>query len=214
MLNKNLILGLVFFILFIGVAIVIQKDVLGGYKNVDVYIATRDILPNEKVTTSDLKIFSLERELRTDDMIFRPSDVVGKAATTKIPENSFVTYSALDEEVLWPTENHSFYPIPNEWILHIQGSVRRYDQVNVIAVPERSNDPTVQLPIISEPILQSVPVVFVKNNSNKEVLNEEGDDNRLLGTSRPTQIELSLTLDQFKRLEKTYMDGYSFVFSY
>lgn len=211
--NKSLILSIVFLIIFVGTASFIILDPFDDLNSVKVVLANRSIEINEVIESDDIYTVSYPKELYTPGMLKHPSEVIGKVAVTKIDQNGFFTEEKLDIAFLRPTEDHHFFVIPNQWILQLQGSLRRFDKVNVIAVKSGS-DKEFPLPILSEPVLKNIPVVYVKSNNNREVEDVAGVTDRLQGTTRPTQIELSLILEEFKELEKLFDQGYKFIFSY
>lgn len=216
--NKNLVLGIVFFLLFIGIVVASELDVFGDFDSVEVMLAKKDISVDHEITEKDIYFTKMPVEYLTEEMIRDSREVIGMKPTVEVKANSFFTKDVLERGYLRPTKKHSTYPIPTEWILELQGSLRRYDIVNVVAVPnlepltEENNNTTLFIPSIREPVLENVPVMYVKNRDNTEVEGEKGLDDRLNGKTTPSQIELSLTLEEFKKMEDYYLKGYQFIF--
>lgn len=214
--NRNLIISIFFFFLFIVTIILSETDTFRKFDSVEVVIATERIERNEIIDASKVTLFSFPRELFHKGMIVNVEDIVGKRAVHPIESNSFITNYYLDDSILKPTPEHEFFPIPPEWMLEIQGTLRRYDLVNISAVyvGENKEDTTQVAKVRRDYVFKDVPVAYVKGNKNQEVSNIKGTPDRLYGTTNPSTVELSLTIEQFKQLESLYHEGYRFVFSY
>ncbi|OIJ09456.1 hypothetical protein BKP35_16510 [Anaerobacillus arseniciselenatis] len=211
--NKNLLISILFLLIFIGTAIFVITDPFNELNSIQVVLAKEDIEINQMIENDDVYVAVFPKNLFTSEILVQKNKVVGKRANVKISQNSFFTSDMLDMAFLRPTEEHQFFIIPNSWILQLQGSLRRFDKVNIYAViSEKQNE--FPLPIISDPILKEIPVIYVKSNNNREVEDVNGVSDRLQGTTRPTQVELSLKSEEFKKLEELYDQGYKFIFSY
>lgn len=58
------------------------------------------------------------------------------------------------------------------------------------------------------------PVAYVKDGSNKEVRNEEGNSNRMNGTAKVSKIEVVATVEQVQAIEKAVRNGYKLILMY
>lgn len=210
--NKYLVLGISFFLLFISSFIVIQMDLLGGIRSTQVVLAKDDIPRDKVLTNDDIFLGNIPSELVTDGMVRNPKEVIGKLVTDEIGKNMFIVHSKLEEAVIKPTEEHKIFLIPSGWIAEIQGTIRRYDLINIHAIVDISKKEEILISQKNEAILKSVPIAYIKDRKNSEVQDVE-ESERLKGSARPAQIELSLTDEQFAQLEKLYIEGYKFVFS-
>lgn len=218
-LNKYLVFGLIYFTLFIGVVLAVEFKVFGEWDTFEVVRAKDDIEPGTVITKDHIYTDRWDIKYKTDAMIVKESDIIGLRLMDKAEKNSFFTKDMFDEAFLKPTDEHQYFPIPNKWIIDLQGSLRRYDIVDIIAVKESIENsevpPEAQLhKIEKKPIIEDVPIVYLKNSRNSEVEGEQGLDDRLNSKSTPSNIELSLTLEQFKILEEYYLKGYRFIFAY
>ncbi len=218
--NKQLFFSIFFFLLFIGAVVVNEMDLLKKYTSVPVVMAKDAIDKDTTITEDMVYIYDMPREFVLSSMFSDPSEVIGKTATQLIMPNQYVSPLSLDTSVLRPTEEHEFFPIPDEWLVDIQGTLRRYDLINISAVYDLKNkDEEVDISkylekIKKETVLDDVPVVYVKGGKNDEVTGVAVNDDRLNGTASPSSIQLSLTLEEFKTLEAHVMEGYRFVLSH
>ncbi|QOK30001.1 hypothetical protein IIE26_26915 (plasmid) [Cytobacillus oceanisediminis] len=215
--NKQLFFSIFFFLLFMGAVAANELDLFKSLTTTQVVMAKDVIEKDTVITNENVWIFQMPNELVTDEMYRNVNDVVGKTATQVILPSQYVSAKALDQSLLRPTAEHEFFPIPNAWLVEIQGTLRRYDQVNISAIYAGKQDAaevTFNSSLIkSEYILEQVPVAYVKGSRNEEVTGLQSGDDRLYGTQNPSNIQLSLTLENFKVLEKLYMEGYKFVIS-
>lgn len=215
--NKNLIISASFFSVFLGVVAVSELDLIDEVTKVEIVLAKGSITSDERLTEKNVYMGKIPRELVTKDMIRNLDDVIGSITTTDLGENEYVTKKKLDSTILKPTPAHLTFPIPSEWVYQVQGSLRRYDLVNVVAVKTQKNTDSNSKGIASvknDFTFQKVPVIFVKDGKNTEVQGQNGKTDRLNGISTPSALELSLTLEQFKQMEKLFIEGYKFIFAY
>ncbi|WP_214483769.1 SAF domain-containing protein [Bacillus sp. SM2101] len=219
--NKNFVLGGLFFSMFAGVVVVNEMGILRDLQTTQVVLANDELPVNSTIGENDISIERYPLELYTPDMITDPNQVIGKMTTTQVDKKGFFTSRMLDQSILRPSENHEFFLIPNAWIVDdIQGSIRRYDLINVYAVIDRRNEvdddeQQNQKPrqlVKKEKILIDVPVVYVKNSKNNEIIDQNGQ--RLHPNTNPSKIELSLLPQEYKQLEELFLEGYKFTFSY
>ncbi|UGB33752.1 SAF domain-containing protein [Metabacillus sp. B2-18] len=215
--NKNLFLGIFFFILFIAAIVVSETGVLGKINTVTVVMANTKIEKDTILSEENVILAEYPRELITDDMYRHISDVIGKTAVQTIQPSAFIDRDYLDQSLLKPTKDHEFFPIPNNWLVKLQGTIRRYDLINISAVYVGTGQDTgavLQQNVKNEYVLENVPVAYVKGSRNQEVSGLTSQNDRLNGNQNAAQIELSLTLEDFKVLEKLTKEGYQFVLSY
>lgn len=215
--NKQLFFSVFFFLLFLGAVAANELDLVKSLTTTEVVMAKEIIEKDTVITDENVWLFQMPNELVSEEMFRNVNDVVGKTATQIILPSQYISSKALDQSVLRPTAEHEFFPIPSAWLIDIQGTLRRYDQVNISAIYSGKQDATEvafnSSLIKSEYILEQVPVAYVKGSRNEEVTGIQSGDDRLYGTQNPSNIQLSLTLEDFKTLEKLYMEGYKFVIS-
>lgn len=220
-LNKQYILSVFFFLLFIGVFVINQFDLLKGYKTVEIVVAKEVIEKDTVITKDDLMMYPYDREVVQNDMYRQMDEIIGKTTTQKILPVQYVSSQAVDPSILKPTKEHEFFPIPDAWLIQLQGTLRRYDLINISAVyAEEDSQETEALTLTKteliqkDYILQDVPVAFVKSSRNEEVTGIGKGNDRLNGNQNASNIELSLTIKEFKDLEELFLKGYKFVLSY
>lgn len=217
--NKQYLVALFFFTLFVFVIIADQLNLFKSFTTVPVVVAKETIDKDTVIGEEDVEIYQMDREMANEDMFDSLEDVIGRTATNLIKPTQYVSPAALDETMLRPTTEHEFFPIPNAWLVEIQGTLRRYDLVNISSVYVGKNEQdnagvSSAAKVNSDYILESVPVAFVKGGKNDEITGTTSGNDRLYGSQNPSNIELSLTLEEFKELEKLYLEGYRIVFSY
>ncbi|WP_282155751.1 SAF domain-containing protein [Cytobacillus gottheilii] len=211
--NKQLVISLLFFFAFIGAVVVNELNLLKKFTTTPVVMAAGAIDKDTMITEDMIYIQQMPKELVTQQMFHAAGDVVGKTATQLILPNQYVAPVALDNSILRPTAEHEFFPIPDSWLVGIQGTLRRYDIVNISAVLA-SNDNAVTRNIKGNYVLEEVPVAYVKDSRNGEVTGATNNNDRLNETSRPSSVQLSLKLEDFKVLEQLVLDGYRLIISY
>ena len=217
--NKQYLIALFFFFLFVLVIVADQLNLFKALTTVPVVIAVEKIDKDTVIDEGHVAVYQMDREIAHDGMLSELEDVVGRTATSLIQPSQYVSQESLDQTMLRPTNEHEFFPIPNAWLVEIQGTLRRYDLVNISSIyvgnsEQENKDVFGSSMVKGEYILEGVPVAFVKGGKNDEITGKTSGNDRLYGSQNPSNIELSLTLEEFKELEKLYLEGYRFVFSY
>lgn len=155
------------------------------------------------------------------------NQIIGKDAAQTIVGNSMISTQMIDFDGLVPnaSENEAIRPVINDWIYAIPGSVRRKDRIDIYALDkqviqslsedkqkineegnvvvvrdneeESKNEDSVSY---LEPLLSNVPVIYAKDGSNKEVISQNGQADRLNGSADISELELLLDEVDFKTL--------------
>lgn len=217
--NKQFLISFLFFVMFIAAVVVNQMDLFKNFSSVPVVMAKEVINKDTVITEDNVWVYQMPKEMVKDGMFNDVKDVVGRTTTQVIAANQYLSEPALDHSILRPTADKEFFPIPDSWLVELQGTIRRYDLVNISGIyAGKGKENAVGTPgterIMSSYILEEVPVAYVKGSRNEEVTGINNGNDRLYGTQNPSHIQLSLTLEEFKKLEKLYLDGYRFVLSY
>ncbi|KAB2329455.1 SAF domain-containing protein [Bacillus mesophilum] len=211
--NKQFIISGLFFMLFVLAVVANQFDLLKGMTTTPVVMAKSTIEKDTIITEDHIWIHKMPKEMVQEGMFTHLDQVVGKTTTQIIYTNQYISTTSVDQSVLRPTAEHEFFPIPDSWLVEKQGTLRRYDLVNLAAITLEASEGINARPM-TEYIFEQVPVAFIKNSRNEEVTGVTHDNDRLNGAQTPSKIELSLTLEQFKELESLYLEGYRFILSY
>lgn len=216
--NKSLLISIFFFMLFVAVVVANEMNFFKHFTSVEVVVAKEIIQKDTLITEEHLTTMEIKRGMVTEQMLRNSNDVVGRTSTQMILPSQYISSVALDQSILRPTPDHEFFPIPDSWLMEIQGTIRRYDLINLSAIyVGNGKEEALEVAksnIKNEFILEEVPVAFVKSSRNQEVTSTTVVDNRLYGTQSPSTIELSLTLEDFKKLEGLVLEGYRIVISY
>ncbi|MFS0783395.1 hypothetical protein [Bacillus sp. 1P06AnD] len=218
-LNRQLLFSVFFFVLFIGAVLANELDLFKSFTTTQVVMAKDVIEKDTPIKREQVWIFQMPKELVTDEMYRSVDDVIGKTATQVIQANQFISIKALDHSKLRPSPDYEFFSIPNDWVVEIPGTLRRYDEVNISALysgkqSSKTEGDSNTAVIKDDYVLEDVVVAYVKGSKNDEVTGTQPGDDRLFGSQNPSTIQLSMTLSQFKDLEKLYLEGYRFVLSY
>jgi len=149
--------------------------------------------------------------------------IIGEDAAQVIVGNSMVSSEMIDFDGLIPdpSKNEAIRPVINDWIYAIPGSIRRKDRIDIYALNKKHLDRlsedgqtlsedgkvvVIKEDVSSEevdyltPILTNVPVIYAKDGANKEVVTQDGQTNRLNGSSDINALELLLNEDDFQTL--------------
>lgn len=178
-----------------------------------VLVAKSDIPQNKLITDDDLVYKSVPNELVPREAIVDPATVVGKAAIVSITKGSPLTLTMVDVDNLHPKEGEVIFPVPKDALFAVNGSLRKRDLVDVSLFREfvEYYEGTDELkPHLPEPIIERVPVVFVRTEDNQSVKDtEQGDTNqRETSTGRVSNVELLLTKEQRDMLIEKISEGY------
>lgn len=181
---------------------------------------TRDHLTIERRARKDL----VEGVVFADQM----KEVIGEDAAQVIVGNSMISTQMIDFDDLIPDESkgEAIRPIMSEWILTAPGSLRRKDRIDIYAIDRKviealdgqtsinkegdvvvvkdEEEGEVNLEYL-EPILTDVPVLYVKDNSNREVITQNEGNARLDGSSNVGDLELLLNEEDFKKLANSVL---------
>jgi len=159
--------------------------------------------------------------------------IIGEDAAQVIVGNSMLSTAMIDFDDLVPdpSKDEAIRPVINDWIYAIPGSIRRKDRIDIYALDkqviqdlsednqqinsdgdvvvirdeEEAEDDTLTY---LQPLLSNVPVIYAKDGSNKEVVTQDGQTNRLNGSADINELELLLNEDDFKTLADAVMkDG-------
>lgn len=213
--NKQFIISVFFFLIFIGVVLANEFNLFRSFTTTEVVMAKEEIPKDTVITEEHIWTYQMPKELVTEEMFLSVDSIVGKTTTQTVRPNQYISTHAVDQSILKPTAEHEFFPIPGEWLVMIQGTLRRYDLVNISAMYlGNSENPSLNNQQIKKDyILESIPVAYVKGSKNEEVTGVTSGEDRLYGSQNPATLQLSLTLEQFKELEQLYLNGYKFVIS-
>lgn len=185
----------------------------------------------EKITEDKVMI---ERRTKKDliQNVVYPSDlnkILGKEASQLIVSNSMISTDMIDFDDLIPNakKHEAIRPIPQDWIYAAPGSLRRKDRIDIYTIKSESLDklkgsdqasstqnvvevgiPTNEVdPSLLTLVLADVPVIYAKDASNKEVVNQVGNDQqqqddgkRLNATGKISELEILLNDKDFNKL--------------
>jgi len=171
-----------------------------------VYLAARTVLPNTMISNSDLRAALVPTANVSPTAVLDPSKIIGKMAAQIVSQNTQITTSDLEDNPLVPSGDDIIVGINQSWISSVPNTLRRGDLVSVYVAPSHQSGPTASslAPLPTNPILTNVPIEFVQNGSNQEVINSSSGtntssitpnwgDSRANGSSAPAFLELLIS---------------------
>ncbi|MCF8568150.1 SAF domain-containing protein [Alicyclobacillus tolerans] len=186
-----------------------------------VYIATTTIAPNAVIERGDWTKARISRNVVPVGAVVSPSTLVGQMASTTIPQHGIFTASNIEKDPLAITPNTQDFQLSRSWISVVPDSLRRGNEVYMYLLP--STTPATPHNITQAetgaPFLSNIPVEFVHNGSNQEVLNANppvsGDlGSRANGTAVPSDVELKLTNSQVSEVISAIAQKDKFILTY
>ncbi|WP_066412862.1 hypothetical protein [Sutcliffiella cohnii] len=184
----------------------------------------------EAVSTDKVAIERRQKKDLVGDVVYASDleSIIGVDAAQLIVSNSMISSQMLDFDNLIPDPNkgEAIRPIPAEWIYAAPGSLRRKDRVDIYLLDEsliskvqgkeqKNSDETIKVVSNEEetikhlklkPLLEDVAVIYVKDGSNREVINQDekqGSNNnqqRLNATGRVSDLEILLNEEDFNKI--------------
>lgn len=209
---------------FIGIALLILV-IAGGYiwetygrqalTYTDVIVFKKDVQENVIVTADMLGVMKLERGTLIENAITNPNKITGKETTTFIPSKMPLTTKFFANPDLTTGNNKYTFKIPEEWIYSYPQTIRRGDEIYIypISLPDEVSTytdipTTINITYNQEKPLLKANVVYVKDSSNREVVNT--GSNRYDGSANVAQIEIITTEEKYNILTAAYQNGYKF----
>jgi hypothetical protein len=190
----------------------------------NVVVLKEDVLKGFEITHDMLQYIKIDSQGVIANCITNPDDIIGLEAKHYIPSGTQLVSNYFDVSSLVLKIDEKIMRLPDSWIHSFPDTLRRKDEVFIYAVKshkENSNtggisiDNTTKLNKDDENkeiYLLATKVAYVKDNSNKEV--NSLDDDRLVGTSTISNIEIVIREEQFETLRVYAQDGYTFVLMY
>ncbi|MCK6259594.1 SAF domain-containing protein [Fictibacillus sp. KIGAM418] len=230
-----------FTIMFAVIGFVVAWDLFikDEIDSVEVVVAAKDIPLKETITKDMLGVEKRNKGTVVKGTVLAKdmNKIIGQSPKSSILSNSIMSTEEIDYDNLVPNpdKGEAIRPIPQEWIYAKPGSLRRKDRIDIYLWPiEQKNElvkkakgknaPVVS-PVLSEmdpdtkdgkkALLQNVPVLYAKDNSNKEVVNTEGNpEDRLNGSAIISELEVNLNQDDFDSLIQVAKAGYKLYITY
>lgn len=191
----------------------------------NVYVASVDFNVGDELTLDKLDLVKIEQDRLIKGSFLSEKDIlpyIGYEAKHFIPANSQINSSFFDVPELVLSDDEYICSIPSDWIKAYPQSLRRKDKVALFAVYTSSDSSLFADIDISElkelikgkkPLMFST-VVYVKDGSNREVVDIVESGDRMNASSKINSIELVMNPDNFEILNKLYQGGYRFVIMY
>lgn len=214
----NLFIAIFLFLCWGGYAFGYEKFIHTKLTSTAVVLAKSDIQRGDLITPSDVYVQEFPSRLATSKMIRNKKLVIGKIAKGDISKNQVFTSDNTENSLLRPNSSYRFISVPKTWIANIPDSLRRLDQVDILAVPSSNSKKnglaTSTVPTLNDPVLKKITVAYVKSSKNTEVVGTSKPNRRLNGSNLPDEIELSMTYTEFDVLQKYHDQGYDFILTY
>lgn len=200
---------------------------------VKVRAADTILAKNYKLQEGDLYLDKVQTADIPLKAIVDVQEAVGKILNVDITDGTILTESLVDVDNLMPGEQEGIFPIPKSSIYAINGSLRSRDLVDIYVIDDSQKSPNDQkrdllnqlngeeVTVVSSdrmlpkaPILEKIPVVYVRSDDNNDVLDsDKGNTNRrFTSTATVSEPEIKMTNEQ-ALIFKDYLDqGYKFWF--
>ena len=213
--------GVILLILALGFFIFWELKGRAEFLKSNVVVLNNDVIKGTEITADMLEYIKIDSQNIIENSITRYNDIIGLEAKHFIPAGSQLVPNYFDVSSLVLKDDEKIMSLPNGWIHSYPETLRRKDKVYIYAVEpsnNESNDNSIKIDNSTKKTEQeriyifTTTVAYVKDNSNKEV--NSLDDDRLVGSSTISNIEIVITEEQFEMLKTYTKDGYTFVLMY
>lgn len=177
----------------------------------EVVVANRDIEPGETLNEEMFEYIQVSPISVWVEGINDPSTINGLVATQFIPKKSQFHTEFFDQDIQLlgysdKGEKILLYSVPKEWIYSFPSSMRKGDTINFYPI-------NILGPTEEKGTVASAEVAYVKDSSNREVV-DTNSDNRYNGSSTIDHIEILATQTLIKELQTQYEKGYEFMITW
>ena len=192
---------------------------------INVYVASQDLYPGTPLTADKLSRVKIEQERLVKGSFSDErslSAILGYEAKHFIPANSQITNDSFDIPEVVLSENEYICSIPTDWLKAFPQSMRRKDKIAMFAVTSAKDerlDSDINVEAVKELIKDKKPlffstVVYVKDGSNREVVDIFESGERMDASSKINSIELVMNPEDFEVMNRFYEAGFKFVIMY
>lgn len=203
--------------------------------SVPVYVAKSDIEIGTVIDDIDkyFKLVKLEEQYLINNSLTPNSayNIIGKGTVQFVPANSQVNDKFFAEPGIIVSGDKQVFKIPQSWIYAVPSSIRRGDVVKFYEIDPNIDNSTSSLSLSShnndsistyhgsvklgsnDAILTST-VIYVKDSSNREVVDAAGSPRRYDGTSQISSIEIVCTKEDIQMLKSKVYEGFKFILVY
>ncbi len=196
----------------------------------NIVVLNSDVLKGTEITKDMLKYIKIDSLGAIKNCITDQNDIIGLEAKHFIPAGTQLVSNYFDIPSLVLKDDEKIMNLPNGWIHSFPETLRRKDNVYIYAVEPIKNNTYINNISTDNNIKEAnylsketnielkriyifaTTVAHVKDNSNKEV--SSMDDDRLVGSSTISNIEIVVNDEQFELLRSYAQEGYTFVLMY
>lgn len=169
-------------------------------------VVNRDIEKGSVILIEDLEYKKVDKKLIYEHSIVDKDKIAGMEAVNFLPKGTQIVEKYIISPQLTLGENEKIMKIPSEWIVSYPETLRRRDDVYMYAV-KLENGKAYEKSFVLKTI-----VAYVKDNSNKEVINT--GDGRLEASSEISDIEIIIRGEEFEKLKIYISNGYKLLIMY
>lgn len=216
----NKVKGIIGILLWIVVIAGIYFWEFGGVREellyTTVYAVKTDMKKGDILTADNVIQIKTEAESVVKGAVIDEKEllnVLGKAATHAIPANSQIVPENYENPDIVLEEGEWVCSLPKEWILSMPQTLRRKDHIQIYAVKTGDNSATRFSANGETPVMETT-VIYVKDDSNREVVDVKETGERMNGTSKAVYPEVVMNNDDFAKLTSLANSGYKFVLMY
>lgn len=177
--------------------------------------ASRTIEQHQVITKEDLTISNVAANEYIEGSMEYVDEIIGVESNTIIPTGMAIHRSHLDFDGTVPNNDEGIYPIPNQWITAIPGSLRSKDHIYIYIFPANGEgEETVEnlLPMATKLFQEEIKVAFIRDRGNQTIKGVGGQSDRADGTAVPSDSELILSEKQFETITKKIQEGYKLIY--
>jgi len=181
-----------------------------------VIVFKQDVQKGTIIDKNMLGVIKIEKSSLIKGVIQKPDLILGKRSNTFIPRGLQLCQEFFSDSELVTGEGNNILSIPMEWIYSYPQTIRRGDLVYFYgidkAMRENNADGMESIAAGSDKPLISAKIAYVKDSSNREVIDVTPD--RMDGSAAVSNIEIVISEEKYEILKSTVEAGQIFVMMY
>ncbi len=208
---KENLMGIIGIALIILVAIAVFFWVNGGEEKLyykDVIVLKSDTPAHTVITEDMITTKKIEKSALIENVIVSSDQIVGKESVTFLPMNLQLSTMFFLDPGMVVGDGMYVFPLPQEWLYAMPQTLRRGDTVYFYPVAGEEAEAGTKV----STYVTSAKVAFVKDSSNKEVV--DMSEERLDASGTATRIEIVIDDSIYKILKNGFDNGEKYIVTY
>lgn len=223
--KKKIIFLLIQLVLIVGAGVLLYSYVQGQIKPNDVYVFTKDLLPNSQIQEDDIEVRSIPSEAVITNFVLNPEEIVGKYTSTKVFKDQFVVSElVITENKIDPFDSIDLsklrkVSLPINYVEGFAGNLKKGNKVDLVytgqATKQREDGSSDSSFLYSKVFLQDIYVYSVNtgdgyrfidhsNISKGSQVDDAASDGEKIDVSADSDeielITLAVTLEQAEEI--------------